>query len=34
MFNSSIQGKGDMAIGNILGSNFMNISLVLGCRHF
>ena len=27
---AAFKGKGDMAVGNIMGSNFMNISLVLG----
>lgn len=31
---ASFKGKGDMALGNILGSNFMNISLVLGVSSF
>ena len=31
---AAYKGKGDMAIGNILGSNFMNISLVLGVSSF
>ena len=29
--SAAFKGKGDLAIGNILGSNFMNITLVLGC---
>ena len=28
--SAAFKGK-DLAIGNILGSNFMNITLVLGC---
>ncbi len=27
---ASLKGKADMAVGNIIGSNFMNLSLVLG----